>query len=292
MSLYKGEKGYLRMIKDLLETGVPTPDRTGVGTIAQFDAKLVFDHRYEGMRPLMAHRPLPIRKAFEEFWFFLHGKTQTKELEAEGVDFWRPNTTREFLDNRGLTHLPEGDMGRAYGAQFRRYSASHFDQLTSLVKGLRDDPYSRRHYVTFWNPEESGQMALPPCWHSHQFVVLPEAEGDVLHLKLLNRSLDSVLGFSAAIHGYGQYQQAMANLLGMQPGKLSADLSQYHLYQDQLRFTEEMVQREIGEPGCIEIERDLVCLDDLLNLTWEDIKIVGRCVNDTPFDTPVPGMAA
>lgn len=173
MSYYQGELGYLSMVRDLLNHGVFTPDRTGVDTWAAFDAKVVFDHREHVYSPFMSHRPLPLRKAFEEMWFFLSGRTQTKELEAKGIGFWSGHTSREFLDKRGLTHLDEGDLGRSYSAQFRAAGESHHDQLAELFEGLAHDRYSRRHYLTLWSASELDQMPLTPCWHSHQFVVLP-----------------------------------------------------------------------------------------------------------------------
>lgn len=288
MSLYYGEAGYMALMRDVLDHGVDVPDRTGVGSRALFDAKVVFDLRREHV--MSTARSAPPRMAFEEFWFFLRGETQTKALEEKGVNFWQANTTRDFLDARGLTDLPEGDMGRAYGAQARRYGATHFDQIQALYDGLCSSPYGRRHYVTWWNPEQSHLMALTPCWHSHQFVVLPGEDGvDELHLKLLNRSLDS--GYLFAATQYGLYQLAMAKLLGMRAGKLSADLTHVHVYHNQFAFAREIVERELGQPGVVSINKPLNSLEDLLELRWEDIEITGYQVNKTPIKAKKPPVA-
>lgn len=294
--IYHGEIGYLQMVADILNYGVDVPDRTGVGSRAMFDAKVIYK---PGEFPFSTVRPMPLRMAFEEFWFMLRGKTQTKELEEKNVGFWRGNTTREFLDKRGLTNLEEGDMGQAYGWQFRGFNRGLVDenevvdQLHETLETLKNDPYSRRLLTTLWNPSASKSMALTPCWHSHQFVVLPDEYGDpVLHLKMICRSLDSLFGKCFATQQYALYQMCMAELAGMKVGALSADLSQTHLYANQLDYAEELISRDLGVPGKVRVKRDLKTLDDMLALEWEDIEVTGLEVNKTPFVTPRPEMAA
>lgn len=299
--IYRGEVGYLELLEDVLALGVDIPDRTGVGCRALFDARWSIEKGF----PFSTVRPAALRLAFEEFWFFLRGETQTKKLEDKGVMFWKGNTSREFLDQRGLYREPEGDMGLAYGFQFRHFGAVRFyheplepvvlggyDQLENLIKSLQDDRYGRRHYVTFWNPRDSHKMSLTPCWHSHQFVVLPNRDGeDELHLKLVNRSLDATFGFSFAVQQYRLYQMCVAKLLGINLGTLSADLSHVHIYHNQLAYVGEMLTRDFGKAGEVMIKKDLNSVSDILDMQWDDIEVVGLEVNKTPFVTPRPPMA-
>ncbi len=294
--VYEGEVGYLHMIQDILRLGASVPDRTGVGSIALFDAKVIYR---EGEFPFSTVRPAPLRMAFEEFWFMMNGKTQTKELEEKGIGFWKGNTSREFLDNRGLTETDEGDMGLAYGSQWRSFNKDLadsaldiVDQLVQVYEGLKNDPYGRRHLTTFWNPSASRFMALTPCWYDHQFVVLPNIQGeDTLHLKVHNRSLDSVFGFQFAVQQYRLYQMCMAQLLGMKVGVLSNDLTQIHIYNNQIEYAEEMLERELGKSGQVSVP-EISSLEEMLNLKWEDFEVVGLEVNTKPFKTPRPPMAA
>jgi thymidylate synthase len=295
---YYGEAGYLLMMKDVLQNGVDVPDRTGVGSRAMFDAKVIYQ---PGEFPFSTVRPAGLKLAYEEFWsMMLQGITQTKVLEEKGIYFWQGNTTREFLDSRGLTDLEEGDMGQAYGHQWRRFNdeLAHsardvVDQLEQTVDTLKKDIYSRRLYTTLWNPSASQYMALTPCWHSHQFVALPDETGEpVLHLKLFNRSLDSVFGFQFAVQQYKLYQMAIAQLVGVKCGALICDLSQVHIYQNQMAYAKELLTRDLGTPGEVRIEKALNTLDDLLSIKWEDIKIEGLIVNKDKFVTPRPEMAA
>jgi thymidylate synthase len=298
---YRAEAGYKTLLWRVLNQGVEVKnERTGTMTKAIFDAKFVLG---EGEFMFSTSRPAPLRLAFLEFWSFLLGELDTKKLEDKGVNFWRGNTSREFLDSRGLDYLPEGSLGKAYSFQFRNaggdfnedytQAVGGVDQLKRLYEGLRDDSYGRRHLLTLWNPMQSDEMCLTACWFGHLFMVLPDREGNnVLHMKLYNRSLDVLFGFLFAVQQYRLYQMAMAKLLGMKLGKLSCDLTNVHLYQNQYEYAQEAIDRAFGVQGTLEITKELNTLDDLLNMKWEDIKVEGLIVNKEPFKTPRPPMVA
>lgn len=99
-----------------------------------------------------------------------------------------------ILDAAGApTHAEcDGDLGRIYGAQWRKwryaapygrdpggrafedaqgmaYAIEELDQISNLIRDLKTNPNSRRHIVTAWNPGELDQMALPPCHCLFQF---------------------------------------------------------------------------------------------------------------------------
>lgn len=288
--VYYGEQGYINLVKDVLENGVKTPDRTGVGCYKVFDRKLVWNVGKQF--PFSTFRPAPLSMAFKEFWFFMKGLTDTTILYNQGVKFWEGNTSREFLDNRGLKHLKEGDMGKAYGYQWRNFS-DEFDQLMETSKTLLNDPYSRRMLTTFWNPSQSDEMALTPCWHSHQFVCVPEKDGSItLNLKVMNRSLDVVFGESFARQQYALYLMCMAKLANMNVGYMSCDLTDIHIYENQLEFAREMVDRDLGVAGDVTINKELNTIFDVIGLEWDDIEVSDSLyVNKTDFKTKRPKMA-
>lgn len=287
--VYYEEEGYINLMKDVLANGVKTPDRTGVGCYKVFDRKLVWNVGKQF--PFSTFRSNPLSMAFKEFWFFMKGYTDTNILYDQGVKFWAGNTSREFLDGRGLEHLKEGDMGKAYGYQWRNFSGE-FDQLMDISEKLVNDPYSRRMLTTFWNPAQSKEMALTPCWHSHQFVCIPEKDGSLtLNMKVMNRSLDVVFGESFARQQYALYLICMAKLANMNVGYMSCDLTDIHIYENQLEFAKEAVERDLGTPGTITIDKDIKTIDDIINLEWEDIKVEGLVVNKTPFVNEKPPMA-
>lgn len=288
--MWYGEQGYIDMIKYTLDNGVEVSDRTGVGCIKTFNHQVIYDMG-EGEFPFSTIRPAPLRMAFEEFWFFMSGNTNTKMLEDKGIKFWKGNTSREFLDKRGLHNEPTGSMGKAYGYQWRNFSGK-YDQLPEILNTLINDVFSRRMLTTFWNPAESKDMALTPCWHSHLFNVYPNDQGELtLNMKVFNRSLDSILGYSFAVQQYALYMMCMAELSGLKLGHIVFDLSDVHIYNNQLDYAKELVQRDLGTPGHIIIEKQLNTLDDMLSLHWDDITIEGLVVNKDKFINPTPPMA-
>ena len=260
--VYLGENGYLDLISDILKHGVPQTDRTGTGTISLFDAKVVYPEDEFGCFSTV--RPASLRMSFEELWFFLRGETDTKKLEAKGINFWKPQTSRGFLDSRNLGHLREGDIGVAYSKQFRDFggaiNGTGHDQIKRLVRDLKEDPFSRRIMVDLWNPAEHHLMCLTPCWFNFQVVVI----GEYLHFKLRNRSLDSVFGYSFAVQQYRLLQLCLCKMFGYKLGVLSADLSHVHIYNNQIEYAKELVKRDLGKQGEVIIKKELNTLDDLL----------------------------
>lgn len=282
--VYYGEQGYRLLIADILNHGTEQTDRTGVGTISAFDAKVIYQQDTFGCFSTI--KPASLRMAFEELWFFLRGETDTKKLEEKGIDFWKGNTSREFLDRRGLQFLPEGSMGTAYSKQFR-HTGRGVDQLTDLITNLKNDPYSRRLMIDLWSPAEQSGMPITPCWFNFQVVVI----GEYLHMKLRNRSLDSVFGCSFAVQQYRLLQLCLCEMFGYRLGRLSADLSHIHVYTNQIKYARELVERDLGKQGEVVLNKKISSLEDLLSLQWEDFNVVGLEVNKTPFTTPRPDMA-
>lgn len=302
MYVFEGEQGYLDLMRLVIEEGVDTPDRTGVGCRKVFGAVLTFDLS-EGF-PGVTHRSAPPRFGMEEFWFFLRGGTQTKELEAKGIEFWAPQTSRDWLDGRGLTHLPAGHYGKAYGFQLRHFGGSlqaygqrhpegGIDQVGNLANTLLKDPYSRRMVVSMWNPAQEKEMALPPCWYSHNFNVIPtEDGGQELNLLVNARSADLLYGTPFNWQQYAIYLMAMAKLNGMRPGRLECVLADAHIYHNQIEYAQEALAHKVSAPCRLEFKKPFSTLDQMLALTWDDIDLVGHEVDKTPFKAEKPPMAA
>ena len=295
------------LIKDVLDNGVKVDDpRTGESTLALFDSKVIVE---EGEFPFFTNVLASPRLAFEELWFMLGGETNTKKLEAVGVNFWKGNTSREALDKVGLGYLNEGELGSAYSCQWRNsggyswykgesYTTGRFgiDQLAGLLSGLRTNKYGRRHLVTLWNPLENDLGCITPCHHTSQYVVLPNKDGgDTLHVKLVNRSLDCVFGLRYAIMQYRMFQMALCKMFGFKLGRLSLDLSQYHVYTNQIEYAKELLEREGGMQDQCSLK--LRCgvefgdIYDLLELRWDQWQMSYK-YNKTPFVAHRPDMVA
>lgn len=303
-------QNYIDLLKDVMANGVDKSDRTGIGSRAVFGRMLEWD--LQAGFPIQTTRKTPLRIAFEETMFFLRGETDTKKLEEKKVNIWKGNTTREFLDKRGLNHLPEGDMGKGYGYQWRHWEttdetkyysqagegiASHYskgpevDQIADLLQGLKNDPFSRRHVVTGWNPGQLKDMALPPCHMMHLYSV--EGDFDVTSGKLntcfVMRSNDVPFGLPFNIMGYALLNQLFAQHLGMEQGKLVYFGWDVHVYKNQFDMVAEILEREPRPLPKLIIHKELKTFDDILNVQWEDLELIGY--DPHPDVKNKPGMA-
>lgn len=265
---------YKNIIQEILENGVDSDDRTGVGTRSIWGCTMRFDLTL-GF-PITTVRFAPIRAVFEETMFFLRGQTDTKILEDKGINIWKGNTTREFLDGRGLYYLPEGDMGKGYGWQTRFFNGTEddpgVDQLKNLVEGLRNDPNSRRHLISMWNPSQLHEASLPPCHLIHQYKIVNGRLNSLFYM----RSSDFVLascGFN--VPSYALINHMLAKLLGLEVGELVYMAGDVHIYNNHLERAKELLNREPLPLPKLNIKKDIKTLDDMLSLEFEDIELVG-----------------
>ncbi|MFW6173265.1 MAG: thymidylate synthase [Elusimicrobiota bacterium] len=122
---------YLDLLRKILEEGNDKGDRTGVGTYSIFGHQMRFDLRNNF--PILTTKKVYWKGVVEELLWFLRGETDSKILEDKNVNIWKANTTREFLDKRGLDY-PEGEIGSGYGKQFRRWETPGLKRLILVKK--------------------------------------------------------------------------------------------------------------------------------------------------------------
>jgi thymidylate synthase len=245
------EQPYLDLMKDIIENGKYRPDRTGVGTKAVFARQLRFDLK-GGKVPIVTTKQLAWRTVLKELLWFLKGDGNSKNLESQGVNIWKGNTSRDFLDKRGLVDYEEGDMGPLYSHSLRFYGAEYtgcdtdytgqgFDQVTNLIEGLKTDPYSRRHLITTFNPAVVDKCALMPC---HGIAIQFYVDGDYLDCHVYCRSSDVFLGLSFNIASYAFLTHIIAKKTNMQPGELIVSTGDTHLYKNHIDQSMQQLSRQ------------------------------------------------
>ena len=277
----------------ILQNGVDTPDRTGVGCRKVLGVSVEWS---SNTFPISTVRPLGLRFAWEEMKLFLSGNDNTKVLEDQGIKFWVGNTSREFLDRQGLTMIPEGSLGAAYSKQFRKadhWSGGYIDQFKNLYEGLRDNPYSRRHAIDLWAVHDHDLMPILPCWWRSNWSVTPTKKGNkVLHLQLYSRSNDFLLGYWQAAMQYRMLQTVLANLLGYEVGIMITNLWDVHVYHNQFEYVDELLSRKDGTPPShFYLTRSVDKFEDILDVDYTDFELSNYNPNTRPFNTPKPPMA-
>jgi len=230
------EKKMLNTIKYIIRDGVIKSDRTGVGTLSSFGHNFRFNLKNNTF-PLITTRKLFIRGIFEELMFYIRGETDTKILNGKGINVWNDNTSRNFLDMRGLIDLPDGDMGHSYGFSFRHFGAEYmncytdykgkgFDQLYYVINEIKNNPNSRRLIISLWEPDKLHRAALPPCLYQYQFYV----SGGYLSCMMTQRSSDFILagGWNVATGALLTY--LIAYYTGLTPKELIWNIGDIHIY--------------------------------------------------------------
>jgi len=239
------------VIKTILTTGERRVDRTKVGTMSIFGKQLRFC-LMDGKLPLMTHRKTFPRGIIEEILWIIRGQTDSKILSEKKVNIWNDNSSKEFLEKRGLGHYKPGDIGPAYGFQLRHngadykgcdkdYTGKGFDQLEYVIKLLKEDPSSRRIMFTLWNPSQLAEMALPPCAFNYQFYV----SNGFLSCILTQRSSDIALaGWANVLTGSLLTYMLAKVTAGLKPKEFIWNIGDIHIYMNQLESAEQMVIRE------------------------------------------------
>ena len=262
-----GEEEYINLVKDVLTNGASRDDRTGVGTIGLFGKHFTMD--ISNSFPLLTSKRVWWKGVLEELLFFISGATDTKILEEKEVNIWKGNTSREFLDKRGLYNLKEGEYGKSYGYQWRNFG-DKVDQLQILIDGIKNDPFSRRHYMTAWNPLELDNIPLPACHLSCQFYVSNDKKK--LSCQVYMRSCDVFLGLPFNIASYACLTYMICHLTNLQPHTLSFCLGDTHIYKNHIQQCQEMIQRPLRAFPKLTLKRKVETIDDFKT---EDFEIIG-----------------
>lgn len=287
------ENAYLNLCKDILKNNYgKVVDRTKVGTYPVFGRQLRFNLR--NSIPCLTTRQVAWKSCIKELLWFLRGDTDAKILQKDGVKIWDGNSTRSFLDNRGLYNYPDGVLGPVYGFNWRNFGAKYdpiyadskvkkptdgFDQLEYVVNLLKEDPFSRRIYLTAWNPAALNEMALPPCHLSIQFNVKEENGKKYLSGHVYQRSCDVFLGFPFNIFSYSVMINIIAKKVGMLPDELIFSLGDVHIYSNHINQVMEQIKRDPFPFPKLEMSEDIATKDfSEMNIT--DFKLRGYFHHD------------
>lgn len=233
-------KQYLDLLQTILDKGVKKWDRTGTGTISYFGYQMRFN--LAEWFPLLTTKKMHLKSIIYELLWFLNWDTNIKYLQDHGVRIWNERANENW------------DLWPVYGAQWRNWNNEGIDQISEVVKSIKENPNSRRHIVSAWNPSvlpdeheknfaanvAAGKAALPPCHAMFQFYV---ADGK-LSCQLYQRSADSFLGVPFNIASYALLTMMMAQVCNLQLGEFVHTLWDAHIYLNHLDQIHEQLSRK------------------------------------------------
>lgn len=272
---------YLDLCRHVLEHGEKREDRTGTGTISTFGYQMRFDLT-KGF-PLLTTKKVFYRGIFEELLWFLSGNTNIKPLVDKKVGIWnewpydkyskspdfKGETLEEFIEKiRDDQEFADkyGNLGPVYGKQWRDFNG--VDQITQLIEGIKNNPFSRRHLVVAYNPSEVKDMALPPCHSLFQFYV--SADGKKLSCQLYQRSGDVFLGVPFNIASYSLLLAIVAQVCDLEPYEFVHTFGDVHIYLNHLDQINEQLSRTPRPLPKLVLNKDV---KNIFDFKYEDIKI-------------------
>ena len=271
------ESQYINLIKHILENGISKDDRTGIGTLSIFSYNMTFNLRESF--PLLTTKKVYWKGVVEELLWFISGSTDSNILKEKGVKIWEGNSSREFLDSRGLSHYDQGDIGAGYGFQWRHFGAKYtnmydsyegkgIDQLKDVIYKIKNTPDDRRIIMCAWNPSDIDKMALPPCHIFVQFWV--DTNKKELHSQMYQRSCDVGLGVPFNIASYALLTCIIAKLCDLTPGDFHYCMGDTHIYKNHIDAMKLQITRDPYDFPKINI-KDITDID---NIKFDDIELI------------------
>jgi len=287
--MLKGEQGYLEILKELVDKAESKgfrDVRDGHKRCSLFGRQLRFN--LEESFPLMTHKKVFVRGAFEELMWMLRGQTDNQILKDKNVHIW--DLWEGQIDPNNPTEL-----GKIYGYQWRRFGETWyseyeghglggydyynrikvqkgFDQIEWLLNEIKVNSSSSRLIVSGWNPNDIPNAVLPCCHTLFQFFV----EDGKLSCQLYQRSGDFVVGNPLNIVFYSLLTHLMAQQCDLEVGEFIITFGDVHLYSDQLEMAKEILTRPIYDFPQIEINK----AKDLYSYEWSDIEILNYVSGD------------
>jgi thymidylate synthase len=248
-------KQYHDLLRHVLEHGVKKTDRTGTGTISVFGYQMRFG--LSAGFPLLTTKKVHLKSIIHELLWFLKGDTNIRYLKENGVTIWD-----EWADENG-------DLGQVYGSQWRNWPAAdgrHIDQISEVIRQIKQTPDSRRIIVSAWNVGEIENMKLPPCHAFFQFYV---ADGK-LSCQLYQRSADIFLGVPFNIAGYALLTMMMAQATGLKPGDFVHTLGDAHIYLNHLDQVNLQLSRDFRSLPTMRLNPEV---KDIFAFRYEDFTL-------------------
>lgn len=234
-----GDKAYKDVLIEVLENGIidknPRPywlEEDGSHTPAHSLFTTQYVEKFDiskGEFPITTIKPTAWKTGIREMlWIYQEASNDlTVAKEKFGISWW------DSWD------IGDGTIGSTYGAIVKKY-----DLLNTLMKGIQENPYGRRHIMSLWQEEDlRGVIGLPPC----AFQTLWSVRGEFLDCTLVQRSQDILGANNINNTQYVALQMMVAKHCGLKPGKYMHVIENVHIYDRHVPIAKELLSRPISE---------------------------------------------
>lgn len=284
-------KQYLDLLKHILDNGVDKPNRTGTDTRSVFGYQMRFDLS-KGF-PAVTTKKLAWKAVVSELLWFLEGSGDERRLReilhgdrnSEKKTIWTDNAEAPYWKPKAKY---DGDLGRVYGVQWRKWkkykkqswlglddplfpasfiNEIEIDQIANIIDKLKNNPDDRRIILSAWNVSELDEMALPPCHVMSQFYV---ADGKLSCL-MYQRSVDTFLGLPFNIASYALLTHMLAHVTNLDVGEFIWTGGDTHIYHNHFDAVYEQLKRDTLPLPKLWINPEV---KDINSFTMDDIKLI------------------
>ncbi|ANB49354.1 thymidylate synthase [Bacillus velezensis] len=261
------DKQYNTIINDIINNGVSDEefdvrtkwdtDGAPAHTLSVISKQMRFDNSEV---PILTTKKVAWKTAIKELlWIWQLKSNNVNELNKMGVHIW------------DQWKQEDGTIGKAYGYQLgkknRILNGEKVDQVDYLIHQLKNNPSSRRHITTLWNPDELDSMALTPCVYGTQWLI----KGGKLHLEVFCRSSDLALGNPFNVFQYNVLQRMIAQVTGYELGEYIFNIGDCHVYTRHIDNLKIQMDREQHEAPELWINPDV---KDFYDFTIDDFRLV------------------
>lgn len=270
------ERYFLDTAKNIIENGISSEDRTGIGTKYLFSQKFDYDIS-DGKIPIWTTRKIPWRNQVWELIWFIRGDTNINFLTDKGVNIWN-----SWADENG-------SVGPIYGKQLRRFQSVKYmvseyeagdhehiivDQFKELIDGIKNNPESRRHIISLWNPGEHINIEKPylsPCHSNHLQIVIDNNKKE-LYYQMVQRSADFMIGYCPWQHAL--FANIIGRLTGYKPKQMSIIVTNCHIYKNQFNSAFEQIKRTPTQFPTLKMNENIRTIEDVENSCLEDYELI------------------
>lgn len=256
------DKQYIELVQRVLEEGYVYQDQSRANIKMLEIPSYQMDLDMQDGFPLLTTKRIFWKTIVHELIWMLSGSTSIEYLKKNNVTIW----------DKDANNFSGGSfVGRMYGAQWRNWYVdghTYLDQVQTVINNFIEDPFTRRHLVTAWNPAESDKMALMPCHWAFQ--IIGTANG--FALKWMQRSCDIMLGLPFDIALYAFLGKLIERQTGIYFDRLIGDISCAHIYGPHISLIKNQITRAplISDP---KIDCTVRRGTTINNLSFEDFEI-------------------
>lgn len=327
---------YAEMLKTIISKGYTIPAaRENMPTTKMYNS---IQSRYNFKKgfPILTGKTMPFYSIVAELVGFMKGITDVREFDKLGTKVWWDNaykwnvkdkeqvwpsfkdrTLQEYKDEKIIR--AGFNLGRIYSAQWRNwfgmsnsksgYINQRVDQLANIIASINNNPYSRYHAMTTWNPAEMNKLTVsqPNCHVYFQASCAPISVSkdhikrmlkmflddytvnslidngydpkNVLMTHLTQRSCDMFLGVPFNITSYSLFTVLLGIFTNTLPWEFVWDGVNSHIYDNHMPQVWDYLDREIHELPKLHIENIYSLADIELLETLDDIKQCFKLIN-------------